>query len=160
MATPIRMVGGAAASGSFRLELSAKDIARGRALLDRYRDKPLMTRMEKATLAAAKTLEAPMRAATPKVTGQLRAKTRAKQVRQRTGWRTYANTTSADVGPRSPYRHLVIRGHRIVTPGGRDTGRRSRPNPYVDLVARRHYSRAIMEMRRIVFDTEYGALTR
>mgnify|MGYP001567832822 CR=1 FL=1 len=158
MASPIRMVGGPAASGSFRLELSAKDIARGKALLDRYRGAPLMTRMQKATLAAAKTMEAPMKAAAPKVTGHLRAKTRAQQIRQRTGWRTYAATSSADVGPRSPHRHLVIRGHRIVTPGGRDTGRRTSPNPYVDLVARRHYANAVRIMRQAIFDSEYGRI--
>jgi hypothetical protein len=36
------------------------------------------------------------------------------------------------VGPKDQKAHLLIRGHRIVTPGGRDTGRRSRAFPYVD----------------------------
>lgn len=157
MAAPIRIVGSKGnLSGAFRLELSEKDFARGRAMVDRYQGKTLMTRMQKATLAAAKTLEAPMRAATPKKTGHLRRKTRAQQLGQRVGWRQYAKTVNADVGPRSPHRHLVIRGHRIVTPGGRDTGRRSRANPYVDVVAQRHYARAIAEMRRYIFDQNYS----
>lgn len=35
------------------------------------------------------------------------------------------------VGPHDRIRHLLIRGHRIVTPGGRDTGRRSQAFDYV-----------------------------
>jgi hypothetical protein len=38
------------------------------------------------------------------------------------------------VGARAPHAHLVIPGHRIVTPGGRDTGRRSQAFPFVDPV--------------------------
>lgn len=171
---PIRIVGGAAASGAFRLELNQKDIARGRKLLDKYQGAPLMVRMQKATLAAARTLEAPMRAATPKgpgrpaqdgsrggqvrpgrAGGSLRRKTRAQQIGQRVGFRQYVKTVNADVGPRSPHRHLVIRGHRIVTKSGRDTGRRSRANPYVDVVAARFQARAIAEMRRYIFDQRY-----
>lgn len=155
---PIRMVGGAARSGSFRLELDEKSLARGRALLDRYRDQPLNVRMEKATLAAAKVLEAPMRQAAPRRTGRLSKSTRAQQVSQRIGWRQYAKSVNAQVGPTASHRHLVIRGHRIVTPGGRDTGRRSRANPYVDQVAARHYSRAIAEMRKHIFDAGYARL--
>ena len=157
MAAPIRIVGGRGnLSGAFRLELSEKDFARGRAMVDRYQGKALMTRMQKATLGAAKTLEAPMRQATPKVTGHLRRKTRAQQISQRVGFRTYVRSVNADVGPRSPHRHLVIRGHRIVTRGGRDTGRRSRANPYVDVVAQRHYARAVAEMRKYIFDQNFG----
>lgn len=37
-------------------------------------------------------------------------------------------------GPTDRKKHLLIRGHRIVTPGGRDTGRRSKPFPYVEPV--------------------------
>ena len=152
---PIRMVGGAAASGSFRLELDQRSLQRGRSLLDRYRDQSLMVRMQKATLAAAKVLEGPIKQATPKVTGGLRRKTRAAQISQRIGYRQYAKSANADVGPRSGHRHLVIRGHRIVTHTGRDTGRRSRANPYVDAVAARHQARAIAEMRRHILDTRY-----
>jgi hypothetical protein len=35
-------------------------------------------------------------------------------------------------GAKGAHRHLVIRGHRIVTISGHDTGRRSRANPFVD----------------------------
>lgn len=161
--TPLRIVGGrTAASGAFRLELDQKDFAKGRKLVDRYRGASLRKRMEVATLAAAKVLETPMRQAAPVNRkddghrGQLRSRTRARQARQRYGiagfGATYANSVNALVGPTVPYRHLVIRGHRIVTRGGRDTGRRSRPNPYVDVVAARLAPRAIAEMRRYIFD--------
>ena len=163
MAGPIRF-GNAKGnlSGAFRLELDQKDFQRGRDLLDRYQGKSLNIRMQKATLAAAKSLEPAMRLATPvapegtKDRGHLRRKTRAQQLGQRTGWKTYYKSVNADVGPRSPHRHLVIRGHRIVTRSGRDTGRRSRANPYVDVVAQRHYARAVAEMRRYIFDQNYS----
>lgn len=165
MAGPIRLVNGRGnTSGAFRLELNEKDYLRGRNLLDRYQGANLTVRMQKATLAAAKSLEPAMRLATPvapegtKDRGNLRKKTRAQQLGQRVGFRRYAKSVNADVGPRSPHRHLVIRGHRIVTRGGRDTGRRSRANPYVDVVAQRHMARAIAEMRRYIFDQRYDRL--
>lgn len=162
MAAPIRIVGGRAASGSFRLELDERSLARGYKLLDHYRDAPLRTRMQKATLAAARVLEGPIRQATPVShdddPGQMRKSVRARSARVRTsfvigkGWRSRAST-EALVGPRDKKSHLVIRSHRIVTRGGRDTGRRSRANPYVDAVAARHQARAIAEMREYIFDT-------
>ncbi len=39
---------------------------------------------------------------------------------------------AASAGPTDNKRHLLIRGHRIVTRGGRDTGRRTRAFPVVD----------------------------
>ena len=165
---PLRIVGGRnAASGVMRLELDQKAVARAHALMDRYRDKPLYTRMQKASLAAAKLIEGPMRQATPvshdKDPGVMRRRTRARSARVRTayvigkGYRSKAST-EALVGPVTGYSHLVIRGHRIVTRGGRDTGRRTRANPYVDIVAARMAPRAIAEMRRHIFQTGAGGV--
>ena len=162
-AKPIRLVGGGmrGASSFMRLELDQKSLARGYALLDRYRGAPLQTRMSKAVLAAAKVMEGPIRDATPvshdKDPGGLRKSVRARPWRARKtfvagkGWRTQSST-EANVGPLAPHRSLVIRGHRIVTRGGRNTGRRTRPNPYVDVVTQRYYGRAIQTMRAAIFD--------
>ena len=159
---PVRLVGGGmrGASSFMRLELDQKPLARGYAMLDRYRDAPLQKRMAKAVLAAAKVMEGPIRDATPvshdKDPGGLRKSVKARPWRSRKtfvegkGWRTQSST-EANVGPLAPHRRLVIRGHRIVTRGGRDTGRRTRPNPYVDMVAARQYKRAIEAMRAAVF---------
>ena len=165
---PIRIAGGRVAGlqGGIRLELDQKSLQRGRAMLDQYRDAPLQKRMGKASLAAAKVLEGPIKQASPvshdKDPGGLRRSVRARPWRTRTsfvegvGWRS-KSSQEANVGPMGGKRggghgRLVIRGHRIVTPGGRDTGRRSRKNPYVDAVAARHYAKAIAEMRRYIFD--------
>lgn len=159
---PLRIVGSRSAGTSMALQLDERSLARGRRLLDKYRDAPLMTRMQKATLAGARVLEGPIRQATPvshdDKPGQMRRSVRARSARVRTryvpgrGWRSAAST-EAVVGPRDPKSHLVIRGHRIVTRGGRDTGRRTQPNPYVDAVAERLMDRAVEEMREHIFDT-------
>lgn len=159
MAAPIRIVGGRnAASGSFRLDLDEKSFARGRRLLEHYQGAPLRKRLGKAPLAAARVLEAPMRQAAPVGPandghrGLLRKTIRAREFRAGRGPEPYG----AAVGPTAGHRHLPIRGHRIVTRGGRDTGRRSRPNPFVDVVAQRHYAKAVAVMRKAIFDTNYG----
>lgn len=159
---PLRIVGRRGAGAAIALDLDERSIARGRKLLDHYRDAPLRTRMQKATLAAAKVLEGPIRAATPvsrdSKPGQMKRSVRARSARVRTsyvvgrGWRS-RSSTEAVVGPRDPKSHLVIRSHRIVTPGGRDTGRSTRPNPYVDQVSDRLQGRAVEEMREHIFDT-------
>lgn len=163
---PIRLIGGGGMSarlgnnalgGVIQLQLDQKAIARAQARLENFRDKPLHVRMDKATKAAAELLVAPMRAAAPKRTGRLRA-----SVKARTGpnhdraviGAGFQRATGGDrvglVGPKSPIRHLIIRGHRIVTPGGRDTGRRTSPNPFVDNVAARHQARALQLMREYI----------
>lgn len=156
---PLRIVGGRnAASGSFRLDLDERSLARGRRLLDHYQGAPLRKRLSKAGLAAARVIEGPMRQAAPvgpagdKHRGLLRRTVRAREFRVGGGPEPYG----AVVGPTAGHRHLPIRGHRIVTRGGRDTGRRSRPNPFVDVVAQRHYARAVAEMRKVIYDTNYG----
>jgi hypothetical protein len=50
----------------------------------------------------------------------------------------YGEVAAYTVGPTARHRHLVIQGHRIVTPGGRDTGRYSRNFDVIQPVADRY----------------------
>ena len=182
MVAPIRIVGGkTAASGAFRLELDPKAIARAHRTMERYAGGPLMTRMNQGALNAARLMVGPAKAAAPLgPTGNLRKSIRAGTGNKGTytggvrgisksksfsfarvmAFTPYGNAASAYLVPgarRAPHRHLVIRGHRIVTPGGRDTGRRSRPNDFIAVVARRHQAAAIREMHAYIFGTKGGA---
>lgn len=158
---PIRIAGGKsvrmgslAYGGVVQLQLDQKAIARAQARLEKFRDQPLHIRMDKATKAAGELLVKPIQAAAPKRTGRLRRSVSSRTVSNRDKavvGKGFQRSTGMDrvalVGPRSPVRHLIIRGHRIVTPGGRDTGRRTMPNPFVDAVARRHQANALRLMR-------------
>lgn len=162
---PIRIAGGKsgrmgayASGGVIQLQLDQKAVGRALARLENFRDEPLHIRMDKATKAAGALLVAPMQAAAPRKTGRLRKSIASRTVRNRDKAVFAKGTTmalGADrvalVGPRAspwaPHRHLVIQGHRIVTRGGRDTGRRTAPNPFVYATAHRHYARAIALMR-------------
>lgn len=99
---------------------------------------PLMDRrLKKALVAGAKTLKAPIRAAAPVDTGALRKSVRAKGLRNRSGL-----PVAAIVGPKARHAHLITQGHRIM-PHGVDTGRRTRPNPFVERAAAPHVGRAV-----------------
>lgn len=158
---PIRIAGGRsvrsgslAYGGVMQLQLDAKAVARAQARLEKFRDKPLHVRMDRATKAAGELLLKPMQAAAPRRTGKLRKSVSSRTVANRdrpvfakSTMRAIGADRVALVGPRAAHRHLIIRGHRIVTPGGRDTGRRTQPNPFVDDVSRRHGSTAVRLMR-------------
>lgn len=132
--------------------ISEKELAAFTKRVERFRGLPLRARMAKATLKAADYLVRPIRANTPKgPTGNLRRQVRARPAKKRIGT-TLAPTLGALVGPTSPHRHLVIQGHRIVTPSGRDTGRRSTPNPFVDEAVQRHKGEAMRLVSRILFE--------
>jgi hypothetical protein len=110
-------------------EVSAKDIARVRKRLERYKDKPLQEKLKSSTKLAADLVVPRIRAeGPPNKTGLLRRSVRSKTYKGGLG-------IGAKAGPYAPHRHLIIRGHRIVTPGGRFTGRSTTPNPYVDRAA-------------------------
>lgn len=133
-------------------ELDEKALAAFTKKVERYRGLPLRARMAKATLKAADYMVPPIKAATPKgPTGNLRKRVRARPAKKRIG-NSLQPTLGALVGPTSPHRHLVIRGHRIVTPGGRDTGMRTSGNPYVDEAMERHASAAMRIVSRILFE--------
>lgn len=139
------------ARGAVSFEIDEKAIARVVKSAERFRGLPLRQRMAKGTLKAADLMVPPIKAEGPRnVTGQLRRKTRARPAKKRMG-SALVPTLGALAGPTSPHRHLVIRGHRIVTRGGRDTGRRTRPNDYVDRAVRRNRVRAMQVVSDILF---------
>jgi hypothetical protein len=115
--------------------------------LERASGKSLYEKMGRATLAAADLLVPIIKAETPRVTGHLYRYTKARPAKKRFG-NYLAPTLGVLVGPTSPHRHLVIRGHRIVTPGGIYTGRRTAPNPYVDRAAKGFEKKAAEIIRR------------
>ena len=123
------------------VQFDQASIARTKKILAKYQGRPLKERLERGTMRAAQMLVSAVRAYAPKgATGNLKASVKA--------WKSGARHTAASgkafgsgfvaaagVGPtgrQGAHRHLVIRGHRIVTTGGRDTGRRSIANPFVD----------------------------
>jgi hypothetical protein len=115
--------------GRVSFEVSEADIKRVRTKLQKASGKPLYQVMQRATLAAGDLMVPRIKAAgPPNKTGYLR-----RSVRSRLGRKAGGPTNlTVLVGPTAPHRHLVIRGHRIVTPGGRYVGRMSKKNPYVD----------------------------
>jgi hypothetical protein len=92
--------------------------------------------MQRANLAAGDLVAKRVQQAAPRRTGRLRRAVKARPERRRGAF--HGSSTSVLVGPtmKAPHRHLVIRGHRIVTPGGRYLGRRTTANPFVDRAAR------------------------
>lgn len=98
------------------------DVEPAKKVLNKYRTTP--GRLQYASFQAARYLLGPIKAATPVRSGRLRDRTKA--------WAAKRGEIGAGVGPLAPHRHLVIRPHRIVTPGGRDTGRMTSGNPYID----------------------------
>ena len=125
------------ASRLLDFKVDERDIAKVVKKLNAAQGKPLQVQVQRATYLWGDLLARRIKAATPRRTGVLR-----KSVRSRPIKRNFRVTAGVHVGPRAPHRHLVIRGHRIVTPGGRDTGRRSTPNPFVDRAARGFESKA------------------
>jgi len=103
--------------------------------LDKYGVRAIETAWARASMVGARIAARAIRAAAPKGrTGNLRRSVRARRPRLRGVEAILAGRSlgAALAGPTAPHRHLVIRGHRIVTSRGLDTGRRTRPNPFVD----------------------------
>ena len=99
--------------------------------------------MKLATKAAGELIKPRIKAEAPSRGGKkakrqpgARILNQSVKVRQSRGKGLFSGESIAYVTPMAPHRHLIIRGHRIVTPGGRDTGRRTKPNPFVDRAAK------------------------
>jgi len=103
--------------------------------IDRYGVRPFENAWARASMAGARIATRAIRAAAPKgKTGNLRRSVRARRPRTRGVEAALAGQSLgiAIAGPTAPHRHLVIRGHRIVTTSGIVTGQRARGNPFVD----------------------------
>lgn len=137
--------------------------------VDRYQGKSLRYRMDRGVYEGGKILVPSVRKAAPKgPTGNLKKSVGAFRVKGgpsvkrlasgRASSAVFASTqgqlTQVYVGPgarTAPHRHLVIRGHRIVTPGGRDTGRSTTGNPFVDEAVKPRQAEALRVVSRAIF---------
>ena len=156
-----------AAAGPIVIKLDTRALNAFRKRVERYQGKPLRYRMDRGVLEAAKLLAPSVRAAAPKgPTGNLKRRVRAARISNggpslkklaagRGGGAFFGATegglSGAVVGSTAPHRHLVIRGHRIVTPGGRDTGRMSTANPFVDSAVKPRAAEAMRVVSRAIF---------
>lgn len=124
-----------APTGLVSVEVDQKALDRAIKRIEQYGGKPLERRARKAYLEGARLMVRPIQARITAAghvqTGRYRRSVKARQPRTRAG-----ELAVASVGPTDPKRHLLIRGHRIVTRGGVDTGRRTQGAPVVDEVYR------------------------
>lgn len=120
------------------------DVAPAKALLAKVKGKLSPGRRQYAALQGARTLVAPIKAEAPVFKGNLQGSV--------TAWTT--SDGGAGAGPLAPHRHLVIRDHRIVTPGGRDTGRRTTGNPFVDAAVESSKDAAMKVVADVIFGEE------
>jgi hypothetical protein len=126
------------------VQLDQKAVDRVSAKLATYDKKGIADRLNRGTLAAMQMLVPSVRNAAPMgPSGNLKRKVKAQKAKGGVG----ATLTSTD-----PVRHLVMRGHRIVTPGGRFLGRYSRSNPFIDIAVKPRLEQAIAEVQKALFD--------
>jgi len=159
----------AASSGLVSVQLDTRALKAFQKRVGRYEGKPLRYRMDRGLYEAGKQLVPSIRKEAPKgPTGNLKRSIgvfRGKggpSVKRLSAGRASGALFAASqgglsemyVGPGArvaPHRHLVIRGHRIVTPGGRDTGRRSTANPFIDRAAEPRKDEAMRIVSRAIF---------
>lgn len=108
------------------VQLDERDLQKVRDRLVKYEGATFKKRMEAAYLAGARLLVKPMRSRAPRRSGLLASKVSTRKRSPSVGDFVQVGTKS-----RAPHAGLVAQGHRIVTHSGRDTGRRSRPDPFV-----------------------------
>lgn len=116
------------AEPAYRVQVEGIDLAL--AALKKWGPRELEVDMRRANMVAARIAARAIKATAPVgKTGNLKKSVRARRARP-----GFGAVVAGPLGGRGlgAHRHLVIRGHRIVTVSGRDTGRRSRPNPFVD----------------------------
>ena len=130
----------AAAKGNLvEVRIDERQYAAALKRISRYEGRELQRRAQQAYIEGARLMVRPMRAAAPVgPTGNLRKSIKARMNRARPG--EMAVATVGTTHRTAPYRYFVTRGHRIVghKPNKVDSGRRSRPNPFIDDVYRRY----------------------
>lgn len=125
------------------VELDQKALARVTTKLHGLQGKGVADKLNRGTLAALKILLPSVRAASPRRTGKLRSSIKVRKASRGTG---------AVLAPGTPYRHLVIRGHRVVTPGGRYLGRSTKANPFIDAAVQPRMDQAMAAVQKALFD--------
>lgn len=114
----------------------------GLASFDRYlgthKGVELEKRVDKAAGKAVRPLAGAIKDAEKSSGIQNRTGKHFKSINARRSRKRPGELTAWTAGPGGPTAHLLVDGHRIVTPGGRDTGRRSRAFPYVQPVVDRY----------------------
>ena len=103
--------------------------------LDRYHSARLNRALGKASIAAARTLVRPMRAAAPKRTGKLAKSIKATRAKRQ-------DKPGAIVGPRIWYRHFPIKGTKRGVPS----------NPFVTRTAEANAGNTARKFRDVLHD--------
>jgi hypothetical protein len=118
------------------------------AYLKTFGPKAMDLRFRKALAVGARTLRVPVRAAAPSRSGALAKSVRVKSLRLQAG-----KPVAVVVGPKVFYGGWVQTGHRIVgpKPNQTDTGRRTRPNKFVEQATRQHEAAAVAAFERELF---------
>lgn len=125
------------------VQFDQRSLDRAKKTLAKYQGRSLGELLKRGAVQATRLMVGPMRAAAPRgATGRLKASVKAGTAQSGVG---------AIVRPTDRKRHLVIQPHRIVTPGGRDTGRRTQGNPFVDAVGTQYADAAVREVMQILF---------
>lgn len=128
-------------------EISPRQIAAVRKRFDNNRGKPLQVRLGIATRKAADLMRTPVRAGAPARTGAFRRSVKSRTIKPVGP----LEVAGASVGPSVWYKLMVIRGHRIVTPGGRYLGRSTRGNDFMDVVKRQRQPEIVEIIRKAAF---------
>lgn len=135
-----------ATTGAFiDVKLDERALARAEKRISQYEGRAFRERMDRVYRAGAQLLVSPIRRAIDteiaghgKNPGMLRQRVSVRKGRPPMGYLVRYGTKS-----RAPHSHLVARGHRIVTPGGKPTGGRSVGRPIYDEVIAAYQGKVI-----------------
>ena len=136
---------------SLKVDWDAAGLRRVDRFLGTYEGVQLARKIDKAIGTHLRPLVGKLKAAERSSGIRNRTKAHYRGIRLRKPRRRAGEVAAYTAGPSDPKRHLLIRGHRIVTPGGRDTGQRSRAFPYVEPVIEREAPEIIGRIGRDVW---------
>lgn len=126
------------------VQFDQKSLDRVHKQLAKFDKKGVAEKLNRGTLAAMRLLVPSVQAASPVRTGTLRRSVKARKASR-------SGEIGAVLGPTAPHRHLVIQPHRIVTPGGRFTGRMTSGNSFVNAAAEPRLPAAMAEVQKALF---------